>query len=153
LQQVLWIISPDFFLSEVTNDRVAAQYVKDLNVACTSTDKIVNSLSGGNQQKVVIAKWLAAQTDVLIFDEPTRGIDIGAKVEIYNLMDRLVSEGKSILMISSEMPEVLGMSDRIYVMREGKIVDEIRREDFSVERIGQKMFLETVEDEYAETKE
>lgn len=144
---------PRFFLSEVTNDRVASQYVKDLNVACTSTDKIVNSLSGGNQQKVVIAKWLAAQTDVLIFDEPTRGIDIGAKVEIYNLMDRLVSEGKSILMISSEMPEVLGMSDRIYVMREGKIVDEIRREDFSVERIGQKMFLETVEDEYAETKE
>ena len=81
-------------------------------------------LSGGNQQKVVLGKWLAADVDVLILDEPTRGIDVGAKVEIYELMNRLTARGAGILMISSELPEVLGMSDRILVMRQGRIVAE-----------------------------
>ncbi|MGY8690104.1 MAG: ATP-binding cassette domain-containing protein, partial [Verrucomicrobiales bacterium] len=82
-------------------------------------------LSGGNQQKVVLAKWLFRDTDVLLFDEPTRGIDVGAKYEIYQLINQLAEEGKAILMISSELPEVIGMSDRILVMREGAIQGEL----------------------------
>jgi len=82
-------------------------------------------LSGGNQQKVVLAKWLARNADIIIFDEPTRGIDIGAKYEIYLLINRLASQGKAIIMISSELPEILGMSDRIIVMHEGQIKGEI----------------------------
>jgi ABC-type sugar transport system ATPase subunit len=85
----------------------------------------VGQLSGGNQQKVVLAKWLARNCDVLIFDEPTRGIDVGAKYEIYLLLNELAAQGKAIVMISSEMPEVLGMSDRILVMRDGRIAGEI----------------------------
>jgi len=87
-------------------------------------------LSGGNQQKVVIAKVLAAQTDIIIFDEPTRGIDVGAKQEIYRLINELVEEGISIIMISSEMEELMGMSDRIMVMCEGKITGELSKEEF-----------------------
>ncbi|MEM9018870.1 MAG: ATP-binding cassette domain-containing protein, partial [Verrucomicrobiota bacterium] len=82
-------------------------------------------LSGGNQQKVILAKWLAREADLFLFDEPTRGIDVGAKFEIYELMNELVKEGKSIVMVSSELPEILGMSDRICVMREGKLVAEV----------------------------
>ena len=83
------------------------------------------NLSGGNQQKVVLAKWLARNADIVIFDEPTRGIDVGTKYEIYLLMNRLADEGKAIIMISSELPEILGMSDRIVVMHEGRIKAEI----------------------------
>jgi ribose transport system ATP-binding protein len=93
------------------------------------------SLSGGNQQKVVIAKWLLRNCDILIFDEPTRGIDVGAKNEIYKLMNQLVSQGKSIIMISSEMPELLRMSDRIVVMCEGRLVGELGIEDANQEKI------------------
>ncbi len=132
---------PRFFIKQKKNDEIAEDYVKKLNIAATGVDKHVGFLSGGNQQKVVLAKWLSAGPDVIIFDEPTRGIDVGAKFEIYALMDRLASEGAAILMISSEMQEVLGMSDRIYVMADGCIVDEIPREEFSNERIGQKMFI------------
>lgn len=95
----------------------------------------VKNLSGGNQQKVVVAKVLAAQTDILIFDEPTRGIDVGAKQEIYKLMNELVEQGMSILMISSEMEELLGMSDRIVVLHEGKLSGELKKEDFSQEKV------------------
>ena len=116
-------IFPHFFISQKKNDEVAERYTKELNIATTGVNKNVAFLSGGNQQKVVIAKWLSADPDVIIFDEPTRGIDVGAKFEIYALMDHLASEGKAILMISSEMQEVLGMSDRIYVMSDGHIVD------------------------------
>ena len=136
---------PKLFISNQKNTKVAEEYVKELSISTTNVKKMVNSLSGGNQQKVAIAKWLSAKSDVLIFDEPTRGIDIGAKMEIYALMDRLAAEGKAILMISSEMQELLGMSNRIYVMREGRIVSEIQREDFSNETIGQSMFLNTTE--------
>ena len=93
------------------------------------------NLSGGNQQKVVLSKWLFAKPELLILDEPTRGIDVGAKYEIYTIVDQLASEGKGILMISSEMPELLGMCDRIYVMNEGRFVAEYTAAEASQERI------------------
>jgi ABC-type sugar transport system ATPase subunit len=93
------------------------------------------SLSGGNAQKVILAKWLSTNADLLILDEPTKGIDIGAKTEIYKLLEELVKEGKSIIIVSSELPEVMGMCDRIVVMHEGKIVSTVKRDDFSEERI------------------
>ncbi len=100
-------------------------YGKKLQMKMTGPDQVVATLSGGNQQKVVLAKWLERNAEVLLFDEPTRGIDVGAKYEIYQLMNRLASKGKAILMISSELPEVLGMSDRIVVMHEGQVKGEI----------------------------
>ena len=96
---------------------------------------MVVNLSGGNQQKVVLAKTLAADPDVIIFDEPTKGIDVGAKQEIYNLMNELVAQGKAIIMVSSDMEEILGMSDRIIVLHEGLVSGELRREEFSQERV------------------
>ena len=92
-------------------------------------------LSGGNQQKVILAKWLAGEPDILVLDEPTRGIDVGAKAEIYKLINELTAKGIAIHQISSELPEIMGMSDRILVMYEGKISAEIQREEFSEERI------------------
>jgi ribose transport system ATP-binding protein len=89
------------------------------------------SLSGGNVQKVILAKWLATNADVLILDEPTKGIDIGAKTEIYKLLEKLVADGKSIIMVSSELPEVMGMCDRVVIMRGGRIVNTVQRKDFS----------------------
>jgi putative multiple sugar transport system ATP-binding protein len=91
------------------------------------------NLSGGNQQKVVLSKWLFAGPDILILDEPTRGIDVGAKYEIYTIINRLASEGKGIVMISSELPEILGVCDRIYVMREGRMVGELPASEASQE--------------------
>jgi ribose transport system ATP-binding protein len=100
-----------------------------------SSEQQVQNLSGGNQQKVVLAKWLFTQSRVLIFDEPTRGIDVGSKVEIYQLMNRLAATGAAIIMISSELPEILGMSDRILVMHEGRIAGELSKEDATQEKI------------------
>ena len=102
-----------------------AKYIAKLRIKVTSSEQVAGTLSGGNQQKVVLAKWLARNCDVLIFDEPTRGIDVGAKYEIYLLMNELVAQGKAILMISSELPEVLGMADRILVLHEGRVTGEI----------------------------
>ena len=98
------------------------------------SQKVVN-LSGGNQQKVVLSKWLFADPQVLILDEPTRGIDVGAKFEIYGIMNDLAAQGRGVVMISSEMPELLGMCDRIYVMNEGRIVGELARGEASQEKI------------------
>ena len=95
--------------------------MKKLRIQTPSLARLVRYLSGGNQQKVVLAKWLATQAKILILDEPTRGIDVGAKQEIHRLIDEMVMEGIPVLMISSELPEILGMSDRIYVMHEGSI--------------------------------
>ena len=95
----------------------------------------MGNLSGGNQQKVLLAKWMFTDPDILILDEPTRGIDVGAKYEIYCIINDLVAQGKSVIMISSELPEVLGMSDRIYVMNEGRIVGEFQQEEASQESI------------------
>lgn len=105
--------------------RIANKYIKEINIVTPSMKQKAVNLSGGNQQKVVLAKWLCTNGDVIIFDEPTRGIDVGAKGEIHSLMNELVKQGKSILMISSELPEIIGMSDRIYVMRNRRIVKEI----------------------------
>ncbi|EEG51612.1 ATP-binding cassette domain-containing protein, partial [Enterocloster asparagiformis] len=101
------------------------RYVEELQIATPTVEKLAGFLSGGTQQKVVIAKWLMADLKLFIFDEPTRGIDVGAKSEIYRLMDELVHQGAAVLMISSDLPEVLGMSDRIYVMSQGKITGEL----------------------------
>lgn len=110
-----------FFIDKAKSKEVSQKYVESLKTKTPSVSQLVKKLSGGNQQKVVIAKWLVKNSDILIFDEPTRGIDVGAKSEIYALMERLVKEGKSIIMISSELPEVLRMSDRVIVMCEGRI--------------------------------
>src|SRR4029079_11752022 len=102
-----------------------AGYIKEFRIKLASQEQAARTLSGGTQQKVVLAKWLESHSDIIIFDEPTRGIDVGAKYEIYLLMNRLAAQGKAILMISSQLPEVLGMSDRILVMHEGRISGEI----------------------------
>ena len=114
---------------------VAEEYRDKLSTKCTGVVQNVGNLSGGNQQKVLLAKWMFADPDILILDEPTRGIDVGAKYEIYCIINQLVSEGKSVIMISSELPEVLGMSDRIYVLNEGTIVGEFDREEATQEKI------------------
>ncbi len=115
--------------------KVTEKYIKELATKTPSPDQLVVNLSGGNQQKVVIAKWLTRDSDILIFDEPTRGIDVGAKNEIYKLMNKLAAEGKSIIMISSEMTEVLRMSDRIIVMCEGRITGNIDISEATQEHI------------------
>ena len=98
-------------------------------------EQLVGNLSGGNQQKVLLAKWMFAEPDVLLLDEPTRGIDVGAKYEIYCIINDLAAAGKCVVLISSELPEVLGMSDRIYIMNEAKIVGEMKAEDATQESI------------------
>lgn len=114
---------------------VAQDYRERLHTKCPSVEQNVGNLSGGNQQKVLLAKWMFTDPDVLILDEPTRGIDVGAKYEIYCIINDLVAAGKSVIMISSELPEVLGMSDRIYVMNEGRIVGELSQEEATQEKI------------------
>lgn len=110
--------------------------IGELNIVCTSGKQMANTLSGGNQQKVALAKWLASNPSLLILDEPTRGIDVNAKSEIYQIIDRLADQGVAILMISSELPELIGMSDRIYVMRRGTVSAELtERKDFTQEKI------------------
>ena len=123
------------FINKKKEKKVAQDYVESLATKTPSVDQLVVNLSGGNQQKVVIAKWLINDCDILIFDEPTRGIDVGAKNEIYKLMNKLASEGKSIIMISSEMTEILRMSDRIVVMCEGRKTGEIGIEEATQEVI------------------
>ena len=123
------------FINKGKEKEVAEKYIKELGTKTPSSDQLVANLSGGNQQKVVIAKWLVRNSDILIFDEPTRGIDVGAKNEIYKLMNKLASEGKSIIMISSEMTEILRMSDRIVVMCEGKKTGEVKIEEATQELI------------------
>jgi len=113
------------------------EFVDDLNIKTPSIETLAKSLSGGNQQKVVLAKWLFTDSDILIFDEPTRGIDVGAKFEIYLLMNKLTELGKSIIMISSDMPEIIGMSDRVLVVHQGEITGEFNKEDLTQEKIMQ----------------
>lgn len=115
--------------------KVSQDTVEKLKTKCSSVYEEVNNLSGGNQQKVLLGKWIFAQPDILLLDEPTRGIDVGAKYEIYCIINQLAEEGKSILVISSEMPEILGICDRIYVLSEGKIVGEMTRSEASQEAI------------------
>ncbi len=126
VEAALWKYFPNGFVTRGPEKELGAKYVKDLNIATPNATKIVGELSGGNQQKVVIAKWLATGCKFLIMDEPTRGIDVGAKSEIYKLMDDLVSEGYGILMISSDMQEIIGVSDRVYVMFDGDVTGELK---------------------------
>ena len=123
------------FINQTKERRVTRKYIDELHIKAQSTEQTAQNLSGGNQQKVVLAKWLFTQSKVLIFDEPTRGIDVGAKVEIYRLMNELVREGVAVLMVSSELPEVLGMCDRILVMHEGRIAGELSREEATQEKV------------------
>ena len=116
------------FLNEKRIEETGQGHIESLRIKTPSIDEIVGQLSGGNQQKVVIGKWINSNADIYIFDEPTRGIDVGAKVEVYNVMNSLVKAGKCVIMISSEMPEVLGMSDRVVVMRGGKVMATIDRD-------------------------
>ncbi|WP_290872241.1 multiple monosaccharide ABC transporter ATP-binding protein [Aquabacterium sp.] len=122
-------------LDEHQEFSVAADFLKKLRVRCQGVNHIVGNLSGGNQQKVVISKWLFSNPDVLILDEPTRGIDVGAKYEIYSIINQAVDAGKCVVMISSEMPELLGMCDRVYVMNEGRFVGELDAEEATQEKI------------------
>ncbi len=115
--------------------QVAVEYKDKLKTKTPTVEQNVGNLSGGNQQKVLLAKWMFAEPDVLLLDEPTRGIDVGAKYEIYCIINDLVKAGKSVVMISSELPETIGMSDRIYVMNEGKFVGELKQEEASQESI------------------
>lgn len=122
--------------------QTSEEQVKALRIKTPNLEQAALNLSGGNQQKIIIARWVCKDTDILIFDEPTRGIDVGAKLEIYELMNRLVAKGKSIIMISSELPEVLGMCDRILVMRSGRITGELSAKESTQEKIMQYATLE-----------
>lgn len=124
-----------FSINKNAEINVANYYKDSINIKAWSIAQKVGNLSGGNQQKVQLAKWMFVKPKVLILDEPTRGIDVGAKYEIYTLMNRLVEEGMSIIMISSELPEVLGMSDRLYVMSEGTITGEMDTAEATEEKV------------------
>lgn len=128
-------VSVKGFVSSGRENDMVERYFKELKVVAPDTNKVCKFLSGGNQQKVVLAKWLASECRILFLDEPTRGIDVGAKYEIYMLMDKLVQSGVSIIMISSEMPEVIGVADRVIVMHEGQMKGELQYQDFSEESI------------------
>jgi len=128
-------LSLNFFLRKLQIRKTAERFVGLLDIRTPSTTQEVKLLSGGNQQKIVVAKWLERDCDVLFFDEPTRGIDVGAKSEIYKLLRSLADQGKAIVMISSELPEILRMSDRIVVMCEGRITGELAAKDATQERI------------------
>lgn len=128
-------ISRNSIVNQNEEIQVGEEYRQKLKIKSSSIYQKTGNLSGGNQQKVVLSKWIFSDPDILILDEPTRGIDVGAKYEIYTIINRLVSEGKAILMISSELPEILGMCDRIYVMNEGAVVGELDRKDATQESI------------------
>jgi ABC-type sugar transport system ATPase subunit len=125
---------------------IAQNHRKTLNIRVSRVEQIVNSLSGGNQQKVALAKWLDFSPDVIIFDEPTRGIDIGAKTEIYSIMGELAAHGTAIVMVSSELPELISVADRIMVMQEGRMKGILKKEEMTQERV---MSLATQKDQQA----
>ena len=116
-------------------EEVSNEYKKKLDIKAPSIKTITMTLSGGNQQKIILAKWLAAESEILILDEPTRGIDVNAKSEFYALMYNFVENGGSIIMISSEMPEIIGIADRVYIMREGMISGELTARELSEESL------------------
>ncbi|MBB2748684.1 UNVERIFIED_ORG: putative multiple sugar transport system ATP-binding protein [Microbispora rosea subsp. rosea] len=128
------------WVNEYEEYRVAQQFRGSMNIKAPGVDSVVGKLSGGNQQKVVLSKWILTEPDVLILDEPTRGIDVGAKYEIYMIINRLAEQGKAVLVISSELPELLGLCDRIYTLSEGRVTGEVPREEATQERL---MYLMT----------
>ena len=128
-------ISKGSIVNRKKDKDLSNQFIERLRIKTPSMEQLTKNLSGGNQQKVVLAKSLAGKSDIIIFDEPTRGIDVGAKQEIYVLMNELAREGMAIIMISSEMPELLGMSDRIVVMHEGEVTGELSKEEATQAKI------------------
>ena len=128
-------ISKASVINSGTERTNAEKYRKEIQIKCPTINQVVKKLSGGNQQKVILGKWLAADSTLIIFDEPTRGIDVGAKFEIYKLINDLVESGRSVLMISSEMEELIGMSDRIIVLAEGQMTGELEKEEFNADTI------------------
>ncbi|MGN0353699.1 MAG: sugar ABC transporter ATP-binding protein [Muricoprocola sp.] len=135
-------ISKACVIDKEKEKKIAEKYQKDISIKTPTLEQKVKNLSGGNQQKVILAKWLAADSELLIFDEPTRGIDVGAKQEIYTLINTLVENGKAVLMISSEMEELIGMSDRIMVLAEGCVSGELNKNEFNQELIMQYASME-----------
>lgn len=132
-------ISNNGVINEQVEILAAEEFRKSMKIKTPSILQITGNLSGGNQQKVVLSRWVYAEPDLLILDEPTRGIDVGAKYEIYTIINDLVAQGKAVIVISSELPEVLGLSDRIYVMNEGKIIGELDKKDATQEVIMSKI--------------
>ena len=129
------LIAKGVLIDENEETRIAETYRESLRIKTPDVEQILLNLSGGNQQKVVLAKSLNADPKVLIVDEPTRGIDVGAKYEIYTILNDIASQGTAVIMISSEMPELIGICDRIYVMHEGKIKGELNRDQATQEKI------------------
>jgi ABC-type sugar transport system ATPase subunit len=127
--------SPGFWISRSRELTMVEGKVRELSIKIADSRKAVTSLSGGNQQKVVIAKWLLNEPDVLLMDEPTRGIDIGAKFDVYALIDSLAARGVAVLLVSSELPEIIALSDRILVMKAGRIVKELAHDEATEELI------------------
>ncbi|MDP8079278.1 sugar ABC transporter ATP-binding protein [Phocoenobacter skyensis] len=131
------LLNKSYFVSRKKMEEKSLEYVKQLSIKTPSINKIVSELSGGNQQKVIIARWLLTRSRLLFFDEPTRGIDVGAKLEIYNTIQTLANSGISVVVISSDLPEIVGISDRVFVMREGKITANLVGDDINPETIMQ----------------
>jgi putative multiple sugar transport system ATP-binding protein len=132
-------LSPGGFVDENKEYAVADSYRASMNIKAPSVLSTTGKLSGGNQQKVVLSKWIFTNPDVLILDEPTRGIDVGAKYEIYTIINRLAEEGKAVLVISSELPELIGLCDRIYALSAGRVTGEVPRAEATQERLMQFM--------------
>jgi putative multiple sugar transport system ATP-binding protein len=122
-------------VDRLVENGVAENYRRQMNIKAPNVSVLTGKLSGGNQQKVVLSKWIYSGPDVLILDEPTRGIDVGAKYEIYGIINELAAQGKAVIVISSELPELLGLSDRIYAISEGRITGEVARDDASQETL------------------
>ena len=129
------LVSDKSVLNKDKSENITKKYIEKMKIKTPSKEQFTKNLSGGNQQKVILARWLCQNKKIVIFDEPTRGIDVGAKREVYNLMNELVETGAGIIMISSELPEILGMSDRVMIMHEGKIGNIIDIKDATEERI------------------
>lgn len=146
---VLRSLNRGAFINRGEERQLARHSLQQLNIRAYSIEQVVNKLSGGNQQKVVVGKWLASKPRVLIMDEPTRGIDVGAKAEIHRMMSELAQQGMGIIMISSELPEIMGMSDRIIVMRDGRLVAEFSRAEATQENVGAAMMGQSIEMEGA----
>jgi putative multiple sugar transport system ATP-binding protein len=128
-------ISRASIINEHEETVVAERFRTDMQIKASSVRATTGNLSGGNQQKVVLSKWIFADPDVLILDEPTRGIDVGAKYEIYTIINALAAQGKAVIVISSELPELIGLCDRIYTLNEGRLTGEVTREDAKQETL------------------
>ena len=123
------------FVDENKKNKNAAHYFEEMDVHPRRIDYLTKNMSGGNQQKVILSRWMSAETEILIFDEPTKGVDVAAKAEIYRLMEDMVAQGKSLIVVSSELPEVMGLSDRLIIMSEGRITGELTNKDDYIEDV------------------